>query len=115
MSTFKIDASKLIKGLAEREIKTKAALNLYGNTVSKQMESYAKSNAPWVNRTGSARQRLHAEDPKWLGNTLRLTLAHGVDYGVYLEFCNERKYSVIAPTINYISPKAIKGLKNILK
>ena len=115
MSGFKFDATNLMKGLSEREIKTKAALGLYGNTVSKKMEAYAKSNRPWIDRTGKARQTLHTESPKWIGNTLRLTLSHGVDYGVYLEFCNEKRYSVIAPTINYIAPKAIKGLKNIIK
>lgn len=112
---FKFDVTNLMQGLAEREIKTKAALSLYGNTVSKKMEAYAKSNRPWIDRTGKARQTLHTESPKWMGNTLRLTLSHGVDYGVYLEFCNERRYAIIKPTIDYITPSAIKGLKNIIK
>ena len=30
--SFKFDASKLIKGIAEREIKTRAALGLYADT-----------------------------------------------------------------------------------
>lgn len=115
MSSFKIDASKLIKGLAEREIKTKAALGLYADTVNKQLESHAKSNFKWTPRTGRAHQSLHSNPVEWRGNVVRCSIAHGVDYGVYLEYCNERKYSVIAPTINYIAPKAIKGLKNIIK
>ena len=34
--SFKFDASKLIKGIAERELKTKAALGLYADTVAKK-------------------------------------------------------------------------------
>ena len=112
---FKFDVTNLMQGLAEREIKTKVALGLYGDTVSKKMEAYAKSNHPWTDRTGKASQTLHTKSPKWMGNTLRLTLSHGVDYGVYLEFCNEKRYAIIKPTIDNITPQAIKGLKNIIK
>ena len=58
--SFKFDASKLIKGIAEREIKTRAALGLYADTVAKKMETHAKSNKPWVDRTGMAKQSLNS-------------------------------------------------------
>lgn len=115
MGGFKMDISKLLNGLAEREIKTKAALGLYADTVSKKMESHAKTNYPWTPRSGRAHQSLHSEPPKWIGNTIRCTLAHGVDYGIYLEFCNEKRYAIIKPTIDNITPSAIKGLQNIIK
>ena len=112
--SFKINATNLIKGLAEREIKTKAALGLYADTVSKKMETHAKSNYKWTPRSGAAHQRLNSSW-KWFGNIARVQLSHGVNYGVYLEYCNERKYAIIKPTIDHISPKAIKGLQNIIK
>ena len=112
--SFKFDASNLIKGIAEREIKTRAALGLYADTVAKKMETHAKSNKPWVDRTGRAKQSLNSSW-KWVGDVARVELSHGVHYGIYLELCNERRFSVISPTINYIAPKAIKGLNNIIK
>ncbi|MBP3930990.1 MAG: HK97 gp10 family phage protein [Peptostreptococcaceae bacterium] len=112
--SFKFDANNLIKGLAEREIKTRAALGLYADTVAKKMEAHAKSNKPWTDRTGRAKQSLNSSW-SWRGDVARVELSHGVDYGIYLEFCNERRFSVISPTINYIAPKAIKGLNNIIK
>ena len=112
--SFKFDASKLIKGITEKEIKTRAALGLYADTVAKKMETHAKSNKPWVDRTGRAKQSLNSSW-KWVGDVARVELSHGVHYGIYLEFCNERKYSIIRPTIDCISPSAIKGLKNIIK
>ena len=88
--SFKFDASKLIKGLAEREIKTRAALGLYADTVAKKMETHAKSNKPWVDRTGRAKQSLNSSW-KWVGDVARVELSHGVYYGIYLELCNEKK------------------------
>lgn len=112
--SFKFDASNLVKGLAEREIKTRAALGLYADTVAKKMESHAKSNYKWTPRSGAAHQRLNGSW-KWIGDVARVELSHGVNYGIYLEFCNEKRYAIIKPTIDYISPKAIRGLNNILK
>ena len=112
--SFKFDANNLIKGLAEREIKTRAALGLYADTVAKKMEAHAKSNKPWVDRTGRAKQSLNSSW-KWVGDVARVELSHGVYYGIYLELCNEKKYAIIKPTIDIISPQAIRGLNKILK
>ena len=112
--SFKFDANNLIKGLAEREIKTRAALGLYADTVAKKMETHAKSNKPWTDRTGRAKQSL-SSSWKWMGDVARVELAHGVDYGIYLEFCNEKRYAIIKPTIDVIAPQAIRGLNKILK
>lgn len=112
--SFKFDANNLIKGIAEREIKTKAALGLYADTVAKKMETHAKSNKPWVDRTGRAKQSLNSSW-KWVGDVARVELSHGVYYGIYLELCNEKKYAIIKPTIDTISPQAIRGLNKILK
>ena len=112
--SFKFDASNLVKGLAEREIKTKAALGLYADTVAKKMEAHAKSNYKWTPRSGLAHQSLNGTW-KWHGSVARVELSHGAEYGIWLELCNERRYSIISPTINYIAPKAIKGLNNIIK
>ncbi len=32
-----------------------------------------------------------------------------------LEYCNERRYAILEPTLKAITPKALDGLKNILK
>jgi hypothetical protein len=112
--SFKFKASKLLQGLAEKEIRTKAALGLYADTAAKKMENESKANATWKDRTGAARQRLNSTW-KWQGNIVRIELSHGVDYGIWLELCNEGKYAVITPTINKMSPKIIQGLDKILK
>lgn len=112
--SFKFDASKLVKGLAEREIKTKVALGLYADTTAKKMEAHAKSNYKWTPRSGQAHQTLNGTW-KWHGSVARVELSHGASYGVYLEFCNEKRYAIVKPTIDLISPQVIRGLSNILK
>lgn len=112
--SFKFDASDMLKRIAETELKTKAALGLYADTIAKKMETHAKTNYPWTPRSGRAHQSLNSSW-EWKGSKIVISLAHGVDYGVYLEFCNEKRYAIIQPTIDAISPQAIKGLEKILK
>ena len=112
MANFRFDVSKLTKGLAE--IKTKAALDLYSDSVAKKMESYAKQNRKWQDRTDSARQRLTGSWERYSNGT-KVAISHGVDYGVYLELCNEKRYAILKETVDKISPEALKGLNKILK
>lgn len=56
--------------------------------------AYMKSNAPWTDRTGNARQGLHAVYGKE-GDAHTLTLAHGVSYGIWLEVRYAGRYAVI--------------------
>lgn len=48
------------------------------------LEDYAKANASWTDRTGHARQGIHAGVDEH-GNELVLYLSHGLQYGTQLE------------------------------
>lgn len=114
MSSFKLDMSNIAKTMLEKQAKTIAALGVYGDSVSKEMEAYAKSNRPWTDRSSSARNRLTGQSQN-IGTKVRCSISHGVGYGIYLEMCNEGRYRVLKPTIDAIGPKAIKGLDKIFK
>lgn len=111
--SFRFDTRGL-KRLAETELRAKSALGLYADTSSKKMEGGAKTSAIWEDRTGAARQRLNGTW-KWQGNIVRIELSHGVNYGIWLELCNEGKYAIITPTINKMSPAVIQGLDRLLR
>src|SRR5436190_3258376 len=70
---------------------------------AEDMENWAKENAPWTDRTGDARERLHAtvEETGPIGT---IVLAHGVDYGLWLEIANGGRYAIIAPAIDAWGP-----------
>lgn len=62
----------------------KAGMSLLCTNIAQELESEAKSNAAWTDRTGHARQGLTGES-KSRGNNHTISLAHGVDYGEILE------------------------------
>jgi len=62
-------------------------------------EADAKEQARWTDRTGHARQRLFTLIETLANDTVALYLAHGVEYGKYLEQKNAGRYSIIWPTI----------------
>lgn len=63
------------------------------------LERYAKDHAPWQDQTGNARQALHTWVETLAKDTVALYLAHGMDYGIYLETRFQGRYAVIAPTL----------------
>ena len=67
--------------------------NLAGHT-----EVEMKARAPWMDRTGNARNGLHSGVEIRKGNEYVLFLSHGVDYGVFLELAHGGNYAVVRPT-----------------
>ena len=108
------DSSTLKKNLDKMSVKLGAVVLMYASTKASELQAKMKLNRPWTDRTGRAKQSLNGSW-KWMGDVARVELSHGVDYGVYLEFCNEKRYAIIKPTIDKISPEAIRGLNKILK
>ena len=69
-----------------------------------EIENWMKSNAPWTDRTGNARQSLYTEVNQVVSSMVELVLSHGVSYGVYLELCNAGRYAIIDPAIDHFAP-----------
>lgn len=78
-----------------------------------EMEAYAKSNAPWQDRTGAARSSLSAtvEETGPIGT---IVLSHGVPYGIWLEVANGGRFAIIAPTIDVFGPRVMRSLQNMI-
>lgn len=90
-------------GFAERAIdhieRVKAGMYALLLNWSGQLEGYAKQNAPWRDRTGHARQGLHA-GVEGRGDEFVLYLSHGVKYGIWLELARAGKYAIVRPTFD---------------
>ena len=65
---------------------------------AREVETYAKANAVWSDRTGQARAGLRAWADHY-GNVVSVTLSHGVDYGYWLEVIQNGRFAIIRPTI----------------
>ena len=83
-TTITIDTKEFNDNIKRFDDKMQAQLKVVGSTISKNMQTYAKVNHPWTNRTYSAQNKLKGEY-KVDDNTLDISIAHGVDYGYYLE------------------------------
>ena len=113
--TFKFDTSFLENGLLNFENKSQAAIRMYAEQSALELQNYAKKNARWTDRTGHARQRLTA-DVLIVSNGYKLRLAHGVEYGKWLELAHEKRFAIIPETIDYVgSYKIIPGFEKLLK
>ncbi len=94
------DPSKMISNLVNTDNKFDVAIRMFADNAAIDLQNDARNNAKWVDRTGAARQRLKGTAGK-ISTGYRLTLSHGVDYGIWLELANERKYSILDSTIRY--------------
>ena len=90
---------KILQRMSEYERKVLEAVVGVADYFTPVIESYAKDNAPWTDRTGNARQSLHAFTQVLARDTVALYLAHGVNYGVFLELAHQGRYAIIMPTL----------------
>ena len=112
---FSFDMKDILSGMADFQSKTEAALQMYAETSAKLLEGSAKENRRWTDRTGQARQRLNGSVGK-VPEGYKIYLAHGVDYGLWLELAHERKYSIIPETIRYVGTfEILPGLERLLE
>lgn len=95
-----IDMSGIISQLQAMPAKIELATLAYGETAAAKLQGEAQTNRPWTDRTAQAKQRLrgYVEQPNGPGS-VKITLAHGVDYGTYLELAHEKQWAIVAPTL----------------
>jgi hypothetical protein len=110
---FKMDFKNLEKGLNLLDDKIDVAFRMFADTSAKKLETSAKENRPWTDRTSSARNRLEGSAYK-VSKGYELRLAHGVSYGIWLELANEKNYAIIEPTIRLKSPEVLSGLEKLM-
>lgn len=101
---FKYEDAQLKKGLEEFSEKVGAACLILCSTRAQKIESSMKINRRWTDRTGYAKQRLSARVSRPEANIIRITCSQGVDYGIWLELAHNKKYAIIAPTIQKEGP-----------
>lgn len=109
----KIDTSEIDNGLSKFQTKFMAGLEMYCDTAAAQLEDKAKRERPWTDRTGDARKRLKGSHIV-NNSSARIVLAHGVDYGVWLELAHEKQYAIVEPTVRLKSNEILTGLENFI-
>ena len=108
-----IDTSEVDKNLEQYLVKSLAAIDMYSKTAAASLETYAKRNRPWTDRTNRARQGLTGSN-EMTATSVRVVLAHTVDYGLWLELAHEKKYAIVEPTVRLKSNEIVNGMNLLL-
>ena len=106
--------STLKKNLDKMETKLGAVILMYSATKASVIESKMKINRPWTDRTNMAKMTLRARVSQPSKEVVRITLSHGVDYGIWLELANEKNYAIIAPTVKEEGPRIVEDLGDLM-
>jgi hypothetical protein len=111
---MRIDSKGLEKGLESLSNKSDIKIKNYLSTTERKLDNYAKKNAPWKNHSGRARLGLHSYTEKTPFG-YRLIIAHGVDYGIWLELAHEKKYAILNETIQQNTNDIMKGFTKLIE
>lgn len=106
--------STLKKNLDKMSVKLGAVVLMYAATKASELQAKMKLNRPWTDRTGMAKALLNTKVSQPNKNTVRITLAHGVDYGIWLELAHGKNYAIIAPTVREEGPRIVEDLNNLM-
>jgi hypothetical protein len=112
-NSIHFDSKSLINGLEELS-KRQIAPFMKLQDEATRLEDYAKQKAPWKDDTGQARRSLNAS-VSTINTGYRITLAHGVDYGIWLELAHEKRYAIVYPALKANGPEIIKSFENFME
>lgn len=111
---LKYNESTLNKNIDKMSTKLGALILMYAATKASKIQANMKLKRPWTDRTGMAKAMLNAKVSQPNDTIIRITLAHGVEYGIWLELAHEKRFAIIAPTIREEAPRIVEELQNIM-
>lgn len=79
------------------------------------MQAQARTNAPWKDQTGNARNGLFARASVPQKHVYQLTLYGSVSYQIWLEVRWSGRYAIIMPTVRSYAPKVVGSLYKLLE
>lgn len=82
---------------------------------SPEIESWMKVNAPWTDRSAAARQSLNTSVEQMGQDMVRITLAHGVSYGIWLELAHSGSYQILGTALDHWGPIIWADVQRLLR
>jgi len=77
-------------------------------------QNHMRTNAPWTDRTGNARQGLFGRAFRNGKNGYTIVYYGTVPYQIWLEVANSGTYKIIEPTLQIMGPKVMSDLRSIM-
>lgn len=107
-----VDDRIVAQNLGEMSERLKTQLQVLGQATGQKIQAYAQENAPWTDRTGDARQRLKYNS-EINDNGLTISIFHQMEYGIYLELCNNEKYAILKNSRDAMLPEFLDAVKHL--
>jgi len=117
------DSRRIAVNIGAKMEKTKIALIALAESHRGAMQDEFLSNQSagqgvvgkyWTNRTSDARNRVFSEVIN-KADAIGFFMAHGIDYGVYLELANDRQNEALRPLIEKYGRMFIERVRALLK
>lgn len=107
---YEFDGKKLLQKIDDMDLKAVTFIKMVAQNGAQKMENYAKVHRRWKDRTTHARQRLTGYT-EVSGERIRICIAHGVEYGIYLELAHGKKYAILQEAVNSQAEEIMDGFK----
>jgi hypothetical protein len=109
MTGMRLDASPLVRALEKERARRGEAAVRAGQVLAARMESHARANHPWTDRTGRARNAIQGR-AETDGAQIKITLTGGVPYSAALETGYGGRYAILGPTVRRFAPEFLRAL-----
>lgn len=77
-------------------------------------QNHMRTNAPWTDRTGNARQGLFGRAYRNGVSGYVIVYYGTVPYQIWLEVANSGKYKIINPTLQVMGPRVMANLQGVM-
>ena len=109
-------AVQLLDALIHR---THESIMAAGGIYAQEMESYAKQNAPWTDRTGNARRTLFGlntfgSDDAGDSSVYYIGVGGAMPYSPELELRHRGKYAILHPTLELFAPTLLENIRDTI-
>lgn len=79
------------------------------------IQGWMQENAAWEDRTSNARQTLSAEVERLAEAAVEILMAHGMDYGIFLELAHGGRWAIIGPAVDEFAPRIWADVVEMLR
>lgn len=109
------DDEEIVRRMQRTPNRLDAAMTAIINRHAATGESWMKTNAPWNDDTGNARQGLHGTPEREKLNYYMIVLAHAVSYGIWLEVRWNGRYEIINPALRHVGPQVMHSASRLFE
>ena len=113
MASSSIDFTTVINNLNNSSRRLNNQCKILCNSTAIKMQDFAQTNAPWTDRTVTARPKLKAISQDDGNGAFTMSVFQQVDYGIYLELCNNENYAILKKSRDAIVPEFLDAVKRI--